>query len=193
MLENESIEPRMLGYDRPSPKLLNFLSKYYNLNDYIEQNNNYVIFNDYFDYPNDTNKSNKIITKIQQKENSPFTTPNKSNYILSKTNQDELNYIFDKIDLNSNVPSFNRKNRKSSLTFDSDNIYNLEGNFDENKTKNSNNKSNMGNSKTNSEKKDEIKVRNINLNKTPPWATSDDSIKFSATSSSYGAYYAIKK
>ena len=48
MLSKEKIEPRKMGFDRPSPKFLNFLNKYYDLNDYVPQNNNYVVFKDYF-------------------------------------------------------------------------------------------------------------------------------------------------
>lgn len=48
MLQCERIEPRKLGYDRPSFKFLNFLKKYYGLHDYVPQNNNFVVFNDYF-------------------------------------------------------------------------------------------------------------------------------------------------
>ena len=48
MIEKENIEPRKLGYDRPSIKFINFLKKYYKLVDYIPQNNNYVVFKDYF-------------------------------------------------------------------------------------------------------------------------------------------------
>eukprot|EP00826_Nyctotherus_ovalis_P042165 TRINITY_DN430_c0_g1_i9.p2 TRINITY_DN430_c0_g1~~TRINITY_DN430_c0_g1_i9.p2 ORF type:complete len:178 (-),score=50.79 TRINITY_DN430_c0_g1_i9:282-815(-) len=48
MLECEGVEPEKLAYDRPSPKLIGFLRKHYGLVDYIPQNNNYVIFQDYF-------------------------------------------------------------------------------------------------------------------------------------------------
>ena len=57
MLLREKIEPRKLGYDRPSPKFLNFLDKYYGLNDFIPQNNNFVVFKDYFtDVPKQKDK-----------------------------------------------------------------------------------------------------------------------------------------
>ena len=48
MLSKEKIEARKMGFDRPSPKFINFLNKYYGLNDYVPQNNNYVVFKDYF-------------------------------------------------------------------------------------------------------------------------------------------------
>ncbi|GAX81232.1 hypothetical protein CEUSTIGMA_g8664.t1 [Chlamydomonas eustigma] len=38
-----------LAYDRPSPKLLAFLKKHYGLADYVPQNNNFVIYNKYYD------------------------------------------------------------------------------------------------------------------------------------------------
>lgn len=37
-----------MAYDRPSPKLRGFLSKHYKLKNYVPQNNNYVVFDDYF-------------------------------------------------------------------------------------------------------------------------------------------------
>ena len=41
--------PHKIGYDRPSPKLLKFLGKHYGLHDYTPQNNNFVVYNAYFD------------------------------------------------------------------------------------------------------------------------------------------------
>jgi len=48
MIENENKQPKDLGYDRPSPKLLGFLKKYYNLRNYSPQTNNFVVYDDYF-------------------------------------------------------------------------------------------------------------------------------------------------
>lgn len=48
MLEHESVSPSQLAYDRPSPKLLAFLRKHFGLSRYQPQNNNYVIFDEYF-------------------------------------------------------------------------------------------------------------------------------------------------
>jgi len=49
MLETENSRPELLGYDRPSPKLFGFLNKHYQLKKFIPQNNNYVIFAEYFE------------------------------------------------------------------------------------------------------------------------------------------------
>lgn len=48
MLEQEGVSPAQLAYDRPSPKLLAFLRKHCGLSRFQPQNNNYVIFDEYF-------------------------------------------------------------------------------------------------------------------------------------------------
>eukprot|EP00501_MAST-03F_sp_TOSAG23-6_P001915 GSMAST32.ASY1.ANO1.1995.1 assembled CDS len=47
MLKNEASKPHLLAYDRPSSKLLGFLSKYFNLRNFVKQNNNYVVYDEY--------------------------------------------------------------------------------------------------------------------------------------------------
>lgn len=49
MLEVERVRPEKLGYDRPSEKLIAFLAKHYGLKRYVPQNNNYVVFNAFFE------------------------------------------------------------------------------------------------------------------------------------------------
>jgi len=48
MLEQEGASPAQLAYDRPSPKLLAFLRKHCGLSRFQPQNNNFVIFDEYF-------------------------------------------------------------------------------------------------------------------------------------------------
>ena len=48
MLEHQGVRPHRLAYDRPSPKLLGFLGKHYNLKNYTPQANNFVVFKRYF-------------------------------------------------------------------------------------------------------------------------------------------------
>merc|ERR1719271_738484 len=48
MLEHEDATPTQLAYDRPSPKLLGFLRKHFGLSRYQPQNNNFVIFDEYY-------------------------------------------------------------------------------------------------------------------------------------------------
>uniref|UniRef100_A0A336LVK3 CSON003499 protein n=1 Tax=Culicoides sonorensis TaxID=179676 RepID=A0A336LVK3_CULSO len=53
MLEQENLLPQEVAYDRPSVKLLNFLNKYYGLYTKIQQLNNFVIFDGFFDNKSD--------------------------------------------------------------------------------------------------------------------------------------------
>lgn len=48
MLEYEGMEACEFAIDRPSGKLLKFLKKYYGLWEFVPQNNNYVIYEQYF-------------------------------------------------------------------------------------------------------------------------------------------------
>lgn len=48
MLINEKVEnPYKLAFDRPSDKFKSFLKKYYNLENFVPQPNNFVIFDEY--------------------------------------------------------------------------------------------------------------------------------------------------
>jgi len=66
MLEGEKVIPAKLAYDRPSPKLLAFLKKHFGLVDYVPQNNNYVVYNQYFSGPP------KFPSKSSEKINPPI-------------------------------------------------------------------------------------------------------------------------
>jgi hypothetical protein len=48
---NPKRRPARLAYDRPSHKFISFLAKKYNLKNYTPQNNNYVVFRDYWEGP----------------------------------------------------------------------------------------------------------------------------------------------
>lgn len=49
MLQVEGVRPEKFGYDKPSEKLLGFLAKHYGLKRFVPQNNNYVVFSQYFE------------------------------------------------------------------------------------------------------------------------------------------------
>jgi len=49
MLAREQLDSALLGYDRPSPKLLAFLKRNYGLSKFRPQSNNFVVFDSYFD------------------------------------------------------------------------------------------------------------------------------------------------
>lgn len=48
MLQVENITPEKLAYDRPSHKLLSFLTKYFDLKHFVPQANNFVVFKKFF-------------------------------------------------------------------------------------------------------------------------------------------------
>ena len=49
MLKYQGAQPHQLAYDRPSFKLIGFLAKHFGLKNYVQQNNNYVVFDQYFE------------------------------------------------------------------------------------------------------------------------------------------------
>lgn len=51
MLAHLQVRPSQLAIDRPSQKFLSFMRKYYGLSHYIPQNNNFVVYNEYFTKP----------------------------------------------------------------------------------------------------------------------------------------------
>ena len=91
MISFEKQNPKKLAYDRPSPKLLGFLKKYFGLQDFIQQNNNYVVFDEFFSLmSNDNNDitfdgdTNRAIQKLSTPINlNNINTSN--NYNFSKT------------------------------------------------------------------------------------------------------------
>ncbi|KAK2957111.1 putative Alpha-tubulin N-acetyltransferase [Blattamonas nauphoetae] len=46
----DGIPPHKIAYDRPSQKLIPFLRKHYGLSKYVPQNNNFVVFDNYFEH-----------------------------------------------------------------------------------------------------------------------------------------------
>jgi hypothetical protein len=92
MLQFENVEPKMLAYDRPSQKLLGFLRKHYQLANYIPQNNNYVVFNQYFEnngsgYSGNTNNYNK---QNDNYSNKPYSYNNNNNVSSKSQNFSNL-------------------------------------------------------------------------------------------------------
>ena len=103
MLDFEKKTPEELAYDRPSPKLLSFLNKYFGLVDFIQQNNNFVVFDNFFSviplsknnvaYDNDTNRAIKTLTNNQPPiENNNNFIPN--NNTPMNNNNDNNNFRY---------------------------------------------------------------------------------------------------
>lgn len=71
MLERENAKPEQVAIDKPSEKFLSFLHRHYNLHKIKTQNNNYVVFEDFFQ-GNDNNNmkltSCKTLTTPSEKK-----------------------------------------------------------------------------------------------------------------------------
>ena len=128
MLSKEKIEPRKLGIDRPSSKFLNFLQKYYGLKDYVPQNNNFVVFKDYFiDEPQKRDKydiynHNYNYNYNNYKNSDTKDNYNKYNYINNCKNiltQRKLGK-YNQINNNENISGNNTKNYEDSNQKDKD-------------------------------------------------------------------------
>ena len=98
MLSKEKIVPKKMGFDRPSQKFLNFLNKYYGLNDYVPQNNNYVVFKDYFNdvpakrdkydiYNNNTSSNNYNRNILTQRKLGKYSKGNDNTNYKNKNNE----------------------------------------------------------------------------------------------------------
>lgn len=70
MLKHEQVEASRLAYDRPSPKLLKFLEKHYGLASFVSQNNNFVVFDKYFNVTPPNRRTRPAKRKIEDPRNS---------------------------------------------------------------------------------------------------------------------------
>ena len=134
MLKFEKKIPTELAYDRPSPKLLSFLRKHFGLTDFIQQNNNYVVFDEFFSlissnnnvtYDNDTNRAIKNLTtpKNNNFENNNYENMN-SNY-RNNNFENNNNYRNNNYQNNNNqIPNMN-DNNDSNLRYNNINLTNV--------------------------------------------------------------------
>lgn len=88
MLQYENIDPNKIAYDRPSPKLLGFLRKHYDLKDYIPQNNNFVIYRDFFE--RGYKIPQKAFVKYESQDSQTIGQENNKTGDVKKLEQNEL-------------------------------------------------------------------------------------------------------
>ena len=131
MLKFEKKGPTELAYDRPSEKLISFLNKYFGLIDFIPQNNNYVVFDEFFDlisntnnnitYDNDTNRAiNKLNNFRDMENNKNFdmqqNTLNKRNDFINNRNNmnNRINNNINFENQNNNMNNMNNINQNDN-------------------------------------------------------------------------------
>lgn len=71
MLKDSKAQPEKIAYDRPSDKLLKFLGKYFGLKRYLPQNNNFVIFMQYFSAPKVVKSKEEVKAKPHKSSKEP--------------------------------------------------------------------------------------------------------------------------
>ena len=146
MLKFEKKSPTELAYDRPSIKLLSFLKKYFGLNDFIQQSNNYVVFDEFFSlisssnnnitYDNDTNRAIKNLTNYSNNnKNYPERNNNENNYDNMQS-MDNMNIINNENNLrynnsNNSIPE-NEYNQNFSRTSQTPQNLNINNNSNSN-------------------------------------------------------------
>jgi len=163
MLKFEKKLPTEIAYDRPSPKLLSFLRKYFGLNDFIQQNNNYVVFDDFFSliatsknnvtYDNDTNRAIKTLTNqnILDNNNNFENTNNNmnnnyrnnNNYENMNNNENNLRYSNNNNNPNNPPPDNDFNQNFSRTSPSSQNLYNNNNNGNNNSNNNNNFRTSM--------------------------------------------------
>lgn len=67
MTQDSSTRPEKIAYDRPSEKLLGFLAKHFGLKRYLPQNNNFVVFSQYFSTFSSSTKPKTATKKADDK------------------------------------------------------------------------------------------------------------------------------
>ena len=139
MLKFEKKIPTELAYDRPSEKLLSFLNKYFGLNNFISQNNNYVVFDEFFDlisnsknnitYDNDTNRA---INRLNNYNNYRDIENNK-NYEMQNQRNKENDFINNRNIRNNNMNmNFDNQNNNINDMYQNDNNLRYNNNNNQN-------------------------------------------------------------
>ncbi len=128
MLKFEKKIPTELAYDRPSEKLLSFLNKYFGLNNFISQNNNYVVFDEFFDlisnsknnitYDNDTNRA---INRLNNYNNYRDMENNK-NYEMQFQKNKENDFINNRNLRGNNNINMNYENQNNNMNQNENNF-----------------------------------------------------------------------
>ena len=174
MLKFEKKIPTELAYDRPSDKLLSFLNKYFGLNNYIPQNNNYVVFDEFFDlisntnnnitYDNDTNRAiNRLNNYNNLRNNNNYRDiENNKNYEMQNIRSKESDFINSRNMRGNNNMNMNYDNQNNNIN---NNIYPNDNNLRYNNNNQNNiNENNMNNNNDFNPNFNRTSPPNMNMN-----------------------------
>ena len=135
MLNYEKINPNMLAFDRPTLRLLSFLKKNYGLDNYLTQENNFIIFDKFFEPDsipyNDTefdNDTHRVIQNLRTPQllNSNYSENNyKRNLSFNRQMRENNNPRYSpQINTNSNQYYNNETNNRNNNYINPDKYYN---------------------------------------------------------------------
>ena len=135
MLNYEKIDPYMLAFDRPTLRLLSFLKKNYGLDNYLTQENSFIIFDKFFEPEsipyNDTefdNDTHRVIQNLRTPQllNSNYYEHNyKRNLSYNRIMRDNNNPRYSpQINNNSNQYYNNETNNRNNNYINPDKYYN---------------------------------------------------------------------
>ena len=121
MIKFEKKSPKELAYDRPSPKLISFLRKYFGLQGFIQQNNNFVVFDDFFSLiPSNINTT--VVIKLVGKKQVVEVTINTHSFVIrgEESNNDlyaSIDLVSDKIErqIRKNKTRMHKKINKDKI------------------------------------------------------------------------------
>ena len=135
MLNYEKINPYMLAFDRPTLRLLSFLKKNYGLDNYLTQENSFIIFDKFFEPEsipyNDTefdNDTHRVIQNLRTPQllNSNYYEHNyKRNMSYNRQMRENNNPRYSpQINTNSNQYYNNETNNRNNNYINPDKYYN---------------------------------------------------------------------
>ena len=137
MLKFEKTNADLLAYDRPTLRLLSFLKKNYGLDNYIQQSNSFIIFDNFFspdsipnndiEFDNDTNRVIQNLKSPQYFNENNFRRYNKDNNFSNSSSN--INKIPNRY--NDNNKKYNDYNNRE-IIYRNNNIYNKSYNMTEN-------------------------------------------------------------
>ena len=135
MLNYEKIDPNELAYDRPTLRFLSFLKKNYGLDNYLTQENSFIVFDGFFE-PESTpyhdtefdNDTHRVIQKLTTPQllNNNYSEKNNKGYLLNARRiiVNNSSRYSPKINTNSNQYINNETNNRNNYR-NTDKYYNM--------------------------------------------------------------------
>ena len=140
MLNHEKIDPSVIAYDRPTLRLLSFLKKNYRLDNYITQNNSFIVFDNFFlsdsipyqdtEFDNDTHRVIQNLNTPQYINNSKYPDNSFRRYTSESKIYKDNNLSRSSPRINFNNNRYNEQNNREN-NYNNNDVYNKNYNMTE--------------------------------------------------------------